>query len=175
MCIYCGNPAPNPQARRPDGEVVEGVYRRYAPAGARERPLRNSIQHNGEHLRQRGRKIRYPLKGRLLFFQEREPGVRAEQSTSRTRYGQADSSITDFSQWPREKPHARTTHADTTRTTGTAGITDGSDLPRQGRDRPGRRDNSPGYTVAHGVTPMIFVFPALGTDPAGFFLLFNEL
>ncbi|CAL8370569.1 unnamed protein product [Boreogadus saida] len=118
-------------ARRPEGEVVEGVYRRYAPAGARERPLRNSNQHNGEHLRQRGRRIRYPLKGRLLFSQEREPGVRAEQrSTSRTRYGLADSSITDFSQWPREKPHARTTRAGTTRTTGTASLTGVTSLAR---------------------------------------------
>ena len=53
---------------------------------AREHPLRNSNKRNGEHLRQRVREIRYPLKGCLLFSQRGDPGVRAEQSTPRTRY-----------------------------------------------------------------------------------------
>ena len=75
---------------KPSGQVargVDGVYRRYPPAGDRERPLRHSNRHNGEQLRQRARKIRYPLKDCLMFSQGREPGVQAEQSTSRTRYG----------------------------------------------------------------------------------------
>ena len=66
---------------KPSGQVargVDGVYRRYPPAGDRERPLRRQ-------LRQRARKIRYPLKDCLMFSQGREPGVRAEQSISRTR------------------------------------------------------------------------------------------
>ncbi|CAL8338103.1 unnamed protein product [Boreogadus saida] len=49
----CGNPTPNPHARRPEGEVEDGVYRRYPPAGAKEQPLRNRNQGNGEHLRQK--------------------------------------------------------------------------------------------------------------------------
>jgi hypothetical protein len=83
---HCGNPAPNPPARRPEGEVVEGVYRRHPPAGAKEHPLRNANQQNGEHLR---RRVRHPLKS-CLFSQRGEPGDRADESIPRTRYGQAD-------------------------------------------------------------------------------------
>jgi hypothetical protein len=73
---HCGNPAPNPPARRPEGEVVEGVYRRHPPAGAKEHPLRNANQQNGEHLR---RRVRHPLKS-CLFSQRGEPGDRADES-----------------------------------------------------------------------------------------------
>ena len=37
----CGNPVPTPRARRPRGEVVDGIYRRYPPTGATERLLRH--------------------------------------------------------------------------------------------------------------------------------------
>ena len=41
---------------KPSGQVargVDGVYRRYPPAGDRERPLRHCNRRNGEQLRQR--------------------------------------------------------------------------------------------------------------------------
>ena len=134
---HCGNPAPNPPARRPEGEVVEGVYRRHPPAGAKEHPLRNANQQNGEHLR---RRVRHPLKS-CLFSQRGEPGDRVDESNPSTRYGQADCWV-GF-------PRRRT----------------------PGRRAPTRHapDTSLDGSVAHGATCMIFVFPALGTDPAVYF------
>ncbi|CAL8379014.1 unnamed protein product [Boreogadus saida] len=57
-------PVPTPQARRPRGEVVDGVNRRYPPVGAKECPLRHKNQRNGGLLRQRTRKNRVTEKFR---------------------------------------------------------------------------------------------------------------
>ena len=62
MIVY-GNPVPTPRARRPRGEVVEGVYRRYPADGTRGRPLRHPNRPNRGHLRRRTRRKWYPLKG----------------------------------------------------------------------------------------------------------------
>ena len=51
---------------------------------------------------------------------------------------------------------------------------DGSDLPLQGQDRPGRRDNHLASSLAHGASSFIFVDPALGPDPRGFCYSLNE-
>jgi hypothetical protein len=60
--VGCGNPAPTPRARRPREEVVDGMYSRYPPVKARERPLRHPNRRNGEHLLRRTSKTRYPFK-----------------------------------------------------------------------------------------------------------------
>ncbi|CAL8378900.1 unnamed protein product [Boreogadus saida] len=67
--------------------------------------------------------------------------------------------ITDFPQWPREDPHARTTHADTARTTRTASLTASPTASPTGVTSPSRDETGPAgetipldTTVAHGVT-----------------------
>ena len=86
----CGKPVQTPWARQPRGEVVDGIDRRYPPVGAREHPLRHRNQRNGEHVRRRTRKTRYPLKGCIMFSQGRELEARVDQGTSRTRFGCVD-------------------------------------------------------------------------------------
>ena len=66
--------------------------------------------------------------------------------------------ITDFPQWPREDPHARTTHADTARTKRTASPT-GVTSPSRDETGPAGETIPLDATVAHGVTRMISDFP----------------
>jgi hypothetical protein len=75
--------------------------------------------------------------------------------------------LTDFLQWPREDPHARTTRADTARITGMA--------PPKGVTSFSREETGPAgetipldTTVAHGVTRKIFGFPHCVPTPRFF-------
>ena len=65
---HFGNPVSTPRARWPRGEAAKGVYRRYPPVGARERPLRHPNRRKREHLRRRTRKTTWLSSGCRIIW-----------------------------------------------------------------------------------------------------------
>ena len=104
-------PVPNPLARRPEGEVVDGVYRRYPPVGAVKVSLRRE---NWEH--ERPRKPPGPDTGRPTSWSS-GPFPSVPEGAARKDYTR---------RWGTPRRHSSP---------------DGSNLPLREQDQPGRRDN----------------------------------